>query len=298
PSALTQLPSHRAPPTSPCSKTPTTATSSQSTSPHPRPNMCELTHLTFTCGHTQLSFSSRCPSASRRRSTPSHLPPDFCRAHTGITTPYLTTSPDPCMPSCRRKEALDALAKRYSSAKGAISKLVARAQKVEVCAEKMDAGSFTEKQFAKLEQEGWDAGKLVELCQEALSTLPGLLAEVPAATAASEADLEEAYAAAKASVRDYELVVGDEGETKELVAFDAGALVEARDGGMLYEVVCEIERRAEQACLEQVGWEGPGEDGVQMGVLRDLGAWKRGVLSGGRMDDAFIGKKRKVVYTA
>lgn len=250
--------------------------------------MCHLTELDFSCGHKQLIPTGEpCASAFRRKTTPSTQPPDFCRS--AITISKTLTSPKACKEDCPRKEAYEALLRRYREAIDKIEKVSERAEAIKSCVAK---GERPKTNFSKLAEQGWDPVKLRELCYQSLSQIPELLFEFSITKKKALIDLDAAHSAAKSSVREY-TIEGAGGTVKEIVYFEGKGLekmgIQLRD--QLHDCVCEIERRASEACLEKVGWKFSKGGAGQLQLLRAFGAWKRGVLSGSRMDDAYIGRR-------
>ncbi|KAF1978152.1 hypothetical protein BU23DRAFT_252516 [Bimuria novae-zelandiae CBS 107.79] len=261
--------------------------------------MCNLEQTTFMCGHMHLILLDSCDNTFRRNSTPDTSPPDFCRSGTHIVQHIIAQVA--CKADCRRKEAQDTIERRYALAKERQDELSARVQKVSMRLTSTKTDDFLAAKrglFAGLAKEGWDAEKLAALCDTTLNVLRDLLHEFAVTKAHEDEELAAALAAAKASVKEVHAAMPD-GTKVELVAFDVRELEKLcdADGGPLYGCVCEIERRASEACLEFAGWEVPKEDQAQCEVLSELGAWKKGSLRGSGMDDAWVGKTVKIMYT-
>ena len=259
--------------------------------------MCKLEHMTYACGHTRLTLLSSCEYTFRRESAFSKSL-ELCRAGTQVDTRL--TSQVACKADCPRKEAQEAIKRRYNLAKAKMDLLSQRVQKVSLClkkTEKKGSEAQDRKLFGKLAHEGFDAKKLVELCKIAIDALHKLLREFGTEKAQFEAELEAGLATAKASVKNEEIVTAD-GMTTELVSFNAGELEKMGNGSQLPDIVRELERRAVDACFEEFGWEMPKEDKDHYDTMKDLGAWKKGLTSGSMMCDAFVGRPAKrIVYT-
>ncbi|KAF2257094.1 hypothetical protein BU26DRAFT_575558, partial [Trematosphaeria pertusa] len=250
-----------------------------------RSQMCNLKELSFSCGHKQYSIVTACPTAFRFKATPVDLPPDFCRAVVSIEE--CVSLPKACKEGCRRAKALEALNRRYKEANDKIEKVSERVDAVQKC---LSDGQAPKYAFPGLEEKGWDTQLLKKLCAVALTQVRRLLSEYSTVKKSVLTDLDAAFTAAKLTIGEYEIEISP-GNVTRMVAFDGGALeqVGAELWEGLYDLVLEIERMASEACLEELGWEMPKEDEEQCEVLRDFGSWKVGVLSGSRMDDAFVG---------
>ena len=101
--------------------------------------------------------------------------------------------------------------------------------------------------------------------------------------------LEEARKKARSSV--CSITVMNESGAAEMVTFEARALEKVYEGWRekFEDIMREIERRASDACLEQLGWEPPTFDMEHSTTIKERSVWKKGELSGTRMDDAYHG---------
>ncbi|KAF2689532.1 hypothetical protein K458DRAFT_400268 [Lentithecium fluviatile CBS 122367] len=248
--------------------------------------MCYLKELTFSCGHKGLSIRERCRATfSTNKETP--FPPEYCR--TGIRVTTTETSSAPCKKNCQRYHAVQTLSQRYEEAKKKIEKVSGRVLAVQKAAEK----GLPVINFRNHGERGWDPRMLEKLYSQSLHDANSLLGEYSCVEKDLLEELEALYLAAKSDIKDY--IVAYKGVSSELVSFDERQLEAfgntARE--QLRDLVCEIERRASEACLEKHGWALPDGDTEQCEVMLKRAAWKRGVLSGTRMDDGFVGKEQR-----
>jgi hypothetical protein len=251
--------------------------------------MCNLSELTFSCGHKQFSLlAPRCPGAFDSDSDSKvRVSTAFCR--NGIQVTVGSTSSEPCNNECRRKRAMQILSERYQEATAKIEDISQRASVVDTAAKKGPPGF----RFTKHGARGWDPEMLDNMCRQALEEAHQLLDEYFSTKTELLNELKDMYVAAESAVVHYTVVV--EGSTSELVSFDERPLEkfgnEARE--QLHDLVCEIERRASEACLQKHGWVLPKEDEEQCEVLKERATWKKGFLSGTKMDDAYDGRVRR-----
>jgi hypothetical protein len=254
--------------------------------------MCSLKETTFSCRHTQLSMvgppckvASDAQTAKTTKTTgKTNSIPSACTAGVCIQTREEDSSP--CTPTCERERALRTLEQTHSEARDKIDKISERATAVEKAAEQ---GAPTPR-FTKHGDRGWDAAKLEGLCKKAFEEATKLLGEYKKTKKEVVQELKTQLDVSRAAVKEF--TVTAEGGKAEIVSFNTKPLVVLGDVAydQLRDLVCEMERRASEACLEKQGWKFPEEDEEQCAVLRDRARWRFGNLSGTRMDAAYTGK--------
>ncbi|KAF2635069.1 hypothetical protein P280DRAFT_204516 [Massarina eburnea CBS 473.64] len=247
--------------------------------------MCILRVLTFSCSHIEYNLLEHCEH--------SHGSPEghFCLA--GTTELRHSDSPVPCQEDCPRVVVHSVLEGQRNDAFAKIAKVSERAESVKQSVVKSKGKTPKAAHLSKLKEKGWDTAMLEGLCEASMSEVKTLLEEYEKTRETLVEELDGMYAEVKASVREFTPTSRDDG-TQGFMSFDGIAIrdfgVQAHD--QLYDSVCEIERRASEACLERFGWSVPEEDKVQAELIAELSLWKQGVATMTRMSDAFVGEDR------
>jgi hypothetical protein len=258
--------------------------------------MCNLKEITFACGHKQLCIldlqcTGTFTSSSIATSDESRYPPIFC--HAGIQVKTTENATTPCSLTCSRDHALQSLINKYRESISNIEKISERAHTIEKAAEK---GPPT-LHFTKHGDRGWDTNLLASLCKQAFEEVQNLLLEYSQTKKEIRTELETLILAANSAIKDYTIIT--DGVASELVFFDERPIVAFGEAAriQLHDSVCEMERRASEACLEEQGWTLPEEDVEQCETLRERVRWKSASLSGTRMDLAYSGTSSKPKIT-
>jgi len=181
------------------------------------------------------------------------------------------------------------LIQKYREAIVKIEKISERALVVEKAAEKGAPAPH----FTKHGERGWDPDMLARLCKQAFEETQRLLREYSQTKKHILKDLATVHLTAKSAIKHYTITTN--GVHSELVFFDERPLVHFGDDAraQLHDLVCGIERRASEACLEKHGWKAPQEDIEQCEVLKERARWKQANISGTRMDRAYSGNSTK-----
>lgn len=246
--------------------------------------MCNLEESVYSCGHKRLHMlDGQGCKAVHSSNGKRHFPPRFCRNEIRIASTKSISQP--CRPECERHHVLSILSKCYQEAVQKIEAMSKRASAIQAAMEKGKPPVC----FPRLAEQQWDLSILQALSEASFAALGPLLVDFTIAKKAVLKELKDLHAASELAISEHTISIND--KTSQIISFDDSSLIALGDDGraQLYDMICEMERRASEACLEKHGWKMPDEDEVQARMLTERAAWKRGTLSGTRMDDAWMG---------
>ena len=253
--------------------------------------MCQIEEVILACGHKQYRLKYTCSEAKFNRGSDVSGPPDFCTAGVQI----LRTSKkvdDICGATCKYARARESATNKY---KNAFNIFVEHQKRIDLIKKALPS---TPKHvalmydFRSLESKGWDPVRMEEMCQDSLAETRKLLVNWAQYKKKALRDLGAGHDKAKADMESYSIVDLD-GKTSELVSVDFGPFRKLCQSieTTVPEKVKDIEIQASFACLEKLGWKLPTtteEDQEHAALIAQLGKWKKGEMSGTRMDDAKV----------
>jgi hypothetical protein len=231
--------------------------------------MCIVSETTLSCAHKHVKLLSLCPST----------------CHSGPTIITKTDQFRSCNPKCKQLALKQTLQRKYEEALKQISEL---SHRVDAIQKVLSSGKLLSYDFRHLVRYRFDADLLASMAKVSLMQVRSLLLEWAVEKMTLVWDLQSHYEAAIASITT-NIVINRRGGSEDIVSMDAEPFEELRAGvlGQLYDTVALIERRASDACLEEMGWKLPAYDKEQCELLRELGGWKKGFRTGSWMDEAW-----------